>query len=94
MNRPMVHHAGGGWTSVLFPIFPGDLTALSQPSRGIIRCDVHAALPQPYCHIPGTIGHRRTGIDNISALYVPEPSTILLVGSGLLVSMGRGRRIR
>jgi hypothetical protein len=34
VNEAVVLHAGSGWTSVLFPIFPGDLTALSGKRYG------------------------------------------------------------
>ena len=86
--------AGGNWTSVVFPILPGALTALNG--------DVNAALSgatilrifssQAPIFPPDPIV-AQLGVDNITAAgSVPEPASLRLFGSGLGLAAWKRRR--
>lgn len=83
--------SGSGWTSVLFPIAAGDLTALRGSSAGalsgatqlrILHAGTASFPPDP---VVGLLG-----IDDFSA--VPEPGAGLLLGLGLALLAARRRR--
>ena len=71
--------AGGGWTSITFPIGPGSLTpVLGSVAAVLADVDVlriyHGAAPV----FPPEGIIASLGVDNIAASAVPEPSTMLL----------------
>jgi hypothetical protein len=84
--------AGGDWMSVVFPIGPSNLTALegtvtaALSEATIVRIYSNEAPGFP----PGVIA-AELGIDNIQAV-VPEPSSFLLLGSGLAFAIARKLR--
>jgi len=82
--------AGGGWTSVVFPIAPGDLTAL----MGTVENALGGATVMRLFHasataFPGDPIVAQLGVDNVRA--VPEPSATLLLACGLAALAGRRR---
>jgi hypothetical protein len=82
--------AGGSWTSVVFPIAPGDLTAL----MGTVEDALGGATVMRLFHasaiaFPGEPLVAQLGVDNVRA--VPEPSATLLVACGLAALAGRRR---
>ncbi|MCH2173145.1 PEP-CTERM sorting domain-containing protein [Myxococcota bacterium] len=88
------------WTSVSFPIAPGDWTAVSGgPSGKPTGADIHTALQtvqtlrilhatSPSWQANTTVG--QFGVDNITA--IPEPSSWVLLGSGMALLVFTGRR--
>jgi hypothetical protein len=84
---PFLLVSGSGWQHALFPIAPGDLTALSgSPALALSQATllriVHASTPAGADPIAGTLG-----VDNISSTVtaVPEPATMTMLGAGLLL---------
>ena len=84
--------AGSGWTRLTFDIGPGSLlavagnaeTALTDAAELRIFHNPAADFPGPPIGIPAIVA--TLGVDNITAVaVVPEPSTMLLMGSGLLL---------
>ena len=94
--------AGSGWTSVVFPIAPGDLTALlgsvntalAAPTELRIFHNPDPDFPGPPNGIPTVTAE--LGVDNISAVVntAPEPSTMLLLGLGVAAAISRRRASR
>jgi len=79
--------AGSGWQHALFPIAPGDLTALNGSaalalSQATLLRIVHASTASGVDRIAGVLG-----VDNISSTVtaVPEPATMTMLGAGLLL---------
>ena len=100
-TNALVLPTGGGWTHVVFPIAPSDLTAaLGSVSDALSTATMlrifHGAAPA----FPGEQTAGVLGIDNIRALAVapvPEPATILTLALGLAGATfrhGRGRAVR
>lgn len=76
--------AGQDWTPVTFLIGPGDLTAL----LGTVNAALANAQELRIYHSPAPIfpppsAVAQIGVDNITAAAIPEPTTLLLVGTGL-----------
>jgi hypothetical protein len=87
--------AGSGWTSIEFPIAPGDLISPAGTASGALsNADVlrifhnpAAAFPGPPNGIPAV--NVQVGIDNIRA--VPEPTGVVLGLIGSLIGILRRR---
>jgi hypothetical protein len=92
--------AGSGWTSVVFPIAPADLSALIGSVNGALTSPTELRIfhnsdpqfPGPGAGIPPV--NAQLGIDNIQAVVsdVPEPATALLYGIGAAALMWRRHR--
>jgi hypothetical protein len=91
-SAPVLLPAGGGWTSVGFPITPAD------PSAGlgsVVDALAHATelriFHNPDAAFPGPAVVASLGVDNISAL--PLPPALALLGSGLPALWPRRRTV-
>ncbi len=90
--------AGGGWTSVTFLIGPEHLTATRGTAVGALTNA--GALRLYHNPEPGFLGrdngpppvNARLGVDNITATAVPEPTTLLLLGTGLAGVVAKVRK--
>jgi hypothetical protein len=83
-TNPIVLSAGSGWTSVTFLINPGNLTAGTGTVQGALTNTTAIRIfHSPQAGFPGPPVVAQLGIDNIRAAAVPEPSTMLLLGTGL-----------
>jgi hypothetical protein len=97
-TMPLFVPAGSGWISLLFATTPGALTAgLGSIEAALANATVlrlynspAANFPNPGFPIPAVTAS--LGVDNIAA--VPEPATLMLVGSGILVMIRRNRAHR
>ncbi len=92
--------AGGGWTSVTFLIGPEHLTATRGTAVGALTNAGALRLyhnPEPgfggFNNGPPPV-NARLGVDNITATAVPEPTTLLLLGTGLAGVAAKVRRRR
>lgn len=79
--------AGSGWTHVVFPIAPSDLTAgIGNVNDALAQVTIMRILHGAAAAVPGEPIAGLLGIDNIRALAavpVPEPATMSLLASGL-----------
>jgi PEP-CTERM motif-containing protein len=98
-TAPFFLPAGGGWTEAYFPISPADLTA----ELGSVTAALHNTTQFRLYHgaaldFPGEPIVAALGVDNITAAdnitVVPEPTTAVLLGSGLLALSWHARRRR
>jgi PEP-CTERM motif-containing protein len=82
--------AGSGWTAATFLIGPGDLTAgLGSVNAALMGATTirlyHSqapGFPNPAFPIQSIVA--QLGVDNIAAAAVPEPASLLLLGTGLV----------
>jgi PEP-CTERM motif len=92
--------AGSGWTSVTFLIRPEDLTAgigdvfsaLTGATAIRLYHSTNPNFPNPVFPIPAV--QAQLGVDNIRAAAIPEPATLLLLGTGLAGVVMRARKKR
>jgi hypothetical protein len=96
---PIVLTAGSGWTNVMFPVIPSALKVLLGSANGALSNATELRIfhnpdpdfPGPGVGIPPIVAD--LGVDNITAVdVVPEPSTAILVGSGVLLLLVGARR--
>lgn len=83
--------SASGWTSIFFPIAPGDLSALFGSPADVLAAVTELRLLHLPAGTPAPIV-ASLGVDNIRA--VPEPSTFALVGLGALALSGVRRKRR
>jgi hypothetical protein len=78
--------AGGGWTTITIPVTPESLTPLfGTVSSALANVTEVRLFHSPNTSFPGPPHAALLGVDNITAQAVPEPSTGVLFGGGLLV---------
>ena len=93
--------AGGGWTHVIFPIAPPDLTVLQGDASNLLsNVTLLRLYHSPTAVFPGEQIAAQLGVDNITAIAVsaiPEPAAvtfIMLAGVGLFGAHRRRTRSR
>lgn len=85
--------ASGGWTRVVFPVLPGDLTAiLGDPAPLLGNTTLLRLFHGQDAVFPGEFIVGALGVDNISA--VPAPAGWLLMMTALGALAARSRRFR
>jgi hypothetical protein len=80
--------AGQDWTSIVFPVSPSSYTALAGTvNAALAGATIARIYSKEEPGFPGDAVAAQLGIDNIQA--IPEPSALLLLGSGLAFVVGR-----
>ena len=86
--------AGGGWQSLVFPLYgPTGLVALEGSVTNVLATATTMRIyhsPQFAPNGPGVVAV--LGVDNVTAMSTPEPSTFVLLASGLAVGLVMRRR--
>jgi hypothetical protein len=91
---------GSGWTDVVFPVLPGSLTAglgsvVAALSNTTVLRLYHSEAPNaPNPFFPIAPVTAQLGVDNVTALATPEPSSLALLAGGAAVVLARRRRAR
>jgi hypothetical protein len=97
-TNPIVVPAGSGWTHIVLPITPGSLTApFGSVTTALTNTTVFRLFHNPNAAFGGPNNGPPTisdtfGVDNITAIGVPEPSAWFLLAGGLLTLRARFRR--
>lgn len=88
---PVVVPAGSGWTTAMFPVAAGDLTALlGDVGTVLANTTVLRIYHSVTTAFPGSPIEASLGVDNITA--VPEPASIAVIAVGLGTLLVRRRR--
>ncbi len=83
-TNPVILSAGSGWTSITFLIDPGSLTAGSgSVNAALTNTTLIRIFHSPAAGFPGPPVVAQLGVDNIRTTAVPEPTTLLLLGTSL-----------
>jgi hypothetical protein len=91
---PILLPAGSDWESVIFPIRLTDLTAgLGDATKALTNATELRIFHSPTATFPGPPVQTQLGVDNITATSVPEPSTAIMSGLGMLALLVSKRRI-
>jgi len=92
-SAAVVLNAGSGWQQILFPILGSALLNVPIPGSSVEGAMTNTTLirlyhspennvPNPFNPIPPVVAV--LGVDDISALVIPEPSTFMLLVTGVL----------
>lgn len=83
-TNPIFLPAGSGWTPATFLVGPGFLTAgLGTVNAALSNTTAIRLYHSPTATFPGPASAAVLGVDNITATAVPEPATLILLGTGL-----------
>ena len=83
-TNPVILSAGSGWTSITFLIDPGNLTAVTgSVNAALTNATLIRIFHSPAAGFPPRPVVAQLGVDNIRATAIPEPATMLLLGTGL-----------
>jgi hypothetical protein len=93
---PWLLPANSGWRSFFFPIFgPGGLVALQGNLTTLLENTTAIRIyNSPTLAENGPAVVARLGVDNVTAVATPEPSTVILLGAGALGIFAHQRRRR
>lgn len=92
-TNPVLVPAGSGWTQVTFLIGVENLTAgVGNVSAALGDVSIIRIFHNPDLQFPGPAIAAQVGVNNITAVYVPEPSTFALAALGILGMLALGAR--